>query len=77
MTPLTPEVLVSLLDYLLLLDHVHTLHTCKGALGGLERFAPQHGMDDALDCAMILFNNVVAIRDVADDDTTRSPDHDQ
>jgi len=35
-TPQTPEVLVSLLDYQLrLLDHVHMLHTCNGTLGGL------------------------------------------
>ena len=68
-TPQTPEVLVSLLDYqLLLLDHVHMLHTCNGTLGGLERFAPQHGMGDALDCAVISFNNVVATRDVTDYD---------
>jgi hypothetical protein len=68
-TPQTPEVLVSLLVYqLLLLDHVHMLHTCNGTLGGLERFAPQYGMGDALDCAVILFNNVVATRDVTDYD---------
>jgi hypothetical protein len=35
-------------------DHVYERHTAQGALGGLKRFAPQHGPGDPLRGAMVL-----------------------
>jgi hypothetical protein len=50
------------------LDHVHELDAGEGTLCSLGRLESEHGPDDPLYTAMILFDDVVEILDLPDGD---------
>src|SRR5262245_17326067 len=50
------------------LEPMHELNPGEGTLRGVEGLEPQHGASDPLHAAMILFDDVVEILDLADFD---------
>ena len=55
-------------DQLAFLQHVHELDSDQRALGRRKRLEPQHGTRDPLHPAMILFDHIIQIFHLADDD---------
>jgi hypothetical protein len=49
-------------------QRLHELNPSQGALGGVERFEPQHGPRDSLDGSMVLFHHIIQILHLADAD---------
>jgi hypothetical protein len=57
-----------LAHHLSFLDHGHECNTDQGRLRCLKGLASEHGPDDPLDSSMILFDPIVKIFHLADDD---------
>jgi hypothetical protein len=60
--------LLPIVDQLPFLDHVHQLDPRQSALCSPKRFEPQHGPGDPFDGAMVLFDDIIEIFHLADDD---------
>jgi hypothetical protein len=64
------EALVSGIHHQLpFLEHVHELDAGQRCLCGVKRFEPQHGTGDPLHRSMIVFDDMIQIFHLADEDS--------